>query len=374
MTNTQVSTARKFAVAAFSGVVALSLMLPTQLAFADYNVGDQTYSGTEDNSGEGSEGGTWSYTAEGQEMTLVDYVGAAITATEQDLNIQLEGDNKVEERVSVSDGNLTITGDDSVYGDDKPSLTIVASDEQKASNSKLGTGGSISANAGTVYDSETGALLQQKDNGSLTIKDVNVKFDTTTGGISANGGDLTIQDSKVERGSGNESLSISERGQYDQEAGEYKDSSMLLKGSVIDATRVSTEGTLTIDNTDLTVTPDKTAQEQIDKGYYDKEGAVPWIARAVRAAKGITLKGEENGEVVKYEKDGKTWYYLTTGDDYKVELKASSTPAYWGGTKGMPATGDATMPLAVGLSITAMAAAGFVLYSRKSAYAGKHVK
>ncbi len=370
MTNTQVSTARKFAVAAFSGVVALSLMLPTQLAFADYNVGDQTYSGTEDKSGEGSEGGTWSYTAEGQEMTLVDYVGAAISATEQDLNIQLEGDNKVESRINVQGGNLTITGDSSVYGENKPGLTITES-ARDAENAKeyanYKSNGYISATSN--YRSE-----DKDGKGSVTIKDVNLAFETDQASISAQNGDLTIQDSKIDPSSDG-TLSISATG---RDNGNTIEKDVLLKGSEITATSVHASGTLTIDNTNLTVNKpsdwDETNKSMLEWYKRNFNYDYKWLEHAVSATK-IVLKGEENGTVVDaVDHLGKAYQYLTTGSDDKIELKASSTPAYWGGTKGMPATGDATMPLAVGLSITAMAAAGFVLYSRKSAYAGKHVK
>lgn len=329
MTYTQVSSARKFATAAFAGVVALSLMLPTQLAFAEFTVGDSDpYSGTEDANGTGTDGGTWAYTADGEEMTLVDYVGDAIYAVNQDLNVQLEGDSSIKDGgIYVENGDLTIDGDSSVYGLDKPSLALE------------GDYGSISA-YGRGSD--------------LTITDANIMANATNVNISASD-DLTIKDSGIYRGDENESLSY------------YAYDEMVLQGSELEATSIGAAD-LTVDNTNLTVLPAKWIQDQIDAGTWDNSGT-PWLAQAIYATKSITLKGEANGEVKKYTaEDGSFWYYISTGDDYKVLLKASSTPAYYG-PQGMPATGDTTLPLTAGLGLTALFAGllgAFALRQNKS--------
>ena len=339
MTNTQVMSARKFAIAAFSGVVALSLMLPTQLAFADFSVGDDSYPGDANAEGTGSEGGTWAYIAEGTAMTLTDYVGGAIEASGQDLNIQLKGDNKVEYEVTVYGGDLTITGDDSVYGADKPSLTI---DKKETDLS------------GWIYASHD----SDGNKGNVTVSDANVVFNTSVGYFGNHGGDMSIVNSKVSGGDANEGLYV-----YANECSAYPKGvgNLTIKGSVLDVNSVNAMGALTIDNTDLTVTPDKDSQEAIDAGTYDGK----WIENAV-TGKTIELVGEENGEV-KDLTDG-SGQYLTTGDDYKVELKASSTPAYYGPEKGMPKTADTTAPFALGAGIAAACSAvacAFALRQRK---------
>ena len=330
MTNTQVSSARKFATAAFAGVVALSLMLPTQLAFADFNVGDAEYTGTEDANGNGAEGGTWAYTAEGEEMTLVDYVGEAIYASEQNLNVQLEGDSSIKDGgIQVYDGDLTINGDSSVYGKDKPSLAL---------------------------EGETAYIEAYGKNSDVTITDANIYANAQNVGIYAQD-DLTIKDSGIYRGAENESLSYN--------AGDE----MLLQGSELEATNIWA-GELTVDNTNLTVLPTKSIQEQIDAGTWDNS-QTPWLAQAIHATKSITLKGEANGEVKKYtDPDTKrSWFYISTGDDYKVLLKASSTPAYYG-PQGMPATGDTTLPLTAGLGLTALFAGLLGAYALRQNKAG----
>lgn len=352
MTLTQASTARKLATIAFSGVVALTLMLPTQLAFADYSVGDQSYSGDENNSGNGAEGGTWSYTAEGQQMTLVDYVGDSISATSQDLNVQLEGNNVINGSISVQGGDLTINGDENVDGADKPNLEI-AGKTVSGTLEKVTVGG-IRATGFVANDPEKGEPIFAEGKGSVTVSDTNLKFSADNSSIIATL-NLTVKDSRITK---NDILPIS-AGRIDG-----PDSEMVLQGSEIEASNVAVLGTLTIDNTNLTVTPDTYTQKQIDEGTYEQENGCKWIETAVMATKGINLKGEQNGEVVLFkDEEGDTWYYLTTGEDYKVELKASATPAYWGKTKGMPATGDTTMPLAVALGIAAMAAAAMGVYS-----------
>lgn len=108
MTAVQVLHARRIATTALAGIVALSLMAPSHTAFADYWIGDdaQARSGDVDSSGNGSESGSWSYSASDQQLTLVDYVGGRIAAVNQDLTIVLDGDSTV-------NGNLTVneTGD-----------------------------------------------------------------------------------------------------------------------------------------------------------------------------------------------------------------------------------------------------------------------
>lgn len=356
MSNTQVMSARKFAVAAFSGVVALSLMLPTQLAFADYYIdGDETpRDGTVDDNGEGSGGGTWNYVAEGQQMTLVDYVGESIRAYDQDLNIQLEGDSTVQGGISVGGGDLTITGDDSKYGKDKPSVTLASNGEDGYSYA------GISAYRNSEDDAEH----------SVTIEDANIYAEAQYASISGGGG-VTIEDSGIYRGAENESTSIS-ASNYDSE-GQPQDADVLLKGSEIEATSVHATGTLTIDNTNLTVIESDEAKEWYASEASDDD---KWIYYAVRAVKGIVLKGEANGEVVEYSGEYGTWYYLTTGSDDKIELKASATPAYYGTTKGMPATGDNTLPVGASLGIVALFAAALSVYSLRQdkLASGKSVK
>lgn len=358
MTHTQVSSARKFAVAAFSGVVALSLMLPTQPAFADYTVGDQSYSGEANANGTGAEGGTWSYTAEGQQMSLIDYVGASITATNQDLNIQLEGNNVVNGEVMVRGGDLTITGDENVDGEAKPSLDIAG--ETIDSDSEDVTIGQIWATRQAGYDPETHKSIYVEGKGNVTISDANIRISASDAEIISSR-NLTVKDSKITK---NDVLRLS--------AGSRNDpySEMLLQGSEIEASRIDAMGTLTINNTNLIVTPSTLDQDEIDDGTYEEEHGNKWIERAVTATKGINLKGEENGEVKeRLNADGGTRYYLYTGEDYKVDLKASATPAYWNknkASKGMPQTADTTMPMAMGLGIVAACAAAFTVFSVRS--------
>lgn len=202
---------------------------------------------------------------------------------------------------------------------------------------------------------------------NVTITDANIKVAAERASISATN-DLTIENSGIYREDSNESLSISA---YGDEV-----SDLVLKGSETNATGVFSLGNMTIDNTNLNVVPSKSDQAKIDEGYYEKDGMVPWIVTAVQAMKGITLKGEANGTVETYtSENGTTWHYLSTGEDYKVELRASATPAYWGTNKGMPATSDTTMPMVMGLSIVAACAAAFTVFSARSRKAeGKHVK
>ena len=243
MTYTQVSGARKFAVTAFSGVVALSLMLPAQMAFADYSIGNQTYSGEEDKSGNGSQGGTWEYTAEGQQMNLIDYVGATIAATNQDLNIQLEGNNVVNGEVMVRGGDLTITGDETVDGEAKPSLDIAG--EAIDSDSEDVTIGQIWATRQAGYDPETQKSIYVEGKGNVTISDANIKISASDAEIISSC-NLTVKDSKITK---NDVLRLA--------AGNRNNpySEMLLQGSEIEASRIDAIGTLAIDNTNLIVTP-----------------------------------------------------------------------------------------------------------------------
>lgn len=369
MTYTQVSGARKFAVTAFSGVVALSLMLPAQMAFADYSIGNQTYSGEEDKSGNGSQGGTWEYTAEGQQMNLIDYVGATIAATNQDLNIQLEGNNVVNGDVMVRGGDLTITGDETVDGEAKPSLDIAG--EAIDSDLEDVTIGQIWATRQAGYDPETQKSIYVEGKGNVTISDANIKISASDAEIISSC-NLTVKDSKITK---NDVLRLA--------AGNRNNpySEMLLQGSEIEASRIDAIGTLAIDNTNLIVTPNTIDQTEIDDGTYEEEQGYKWIERAVTATKGINLAGEASYEVKeRLSDDGSTRYYLYTGEDYKIDLKASATPAYQDknksaskGTpaanapaKGMPATSDTSAPMTAGLGIAAACAAALAAFSARN--------
>ena len=355
MTKKQVSTARKFATGMFAVLVAGMMSFPSVALALDSGTvdGNEIANGTAAN-GEGSGGGSWSYDG-ADTIELNNFVGGTIQ-TVGDTIIELEGNNVVEGNVATQAGDLTINGDANVDGVDKPSLDVAGSKQINGDQAITTVGGISATNMKSGADKSEYTTVDGK--GNLTISDANVTISATSGGMSANGGNLTIKDSKVARGAENGYLSI-----YAGSSASESDKEVLLQGSEIEATSVYSQGTLTIDNTNLTVTPDANAQKRIDEGTYEKRG-YKWIETAVRALKGINLKGEQNGEVVLFnDEHGNTWYYLTTGEDYKVELKASATPAYWGKTKGMPATGDATMPLAVTLGIAAMAAAAMGVYS-----------
>ena len=341
MSKTSATTARRFATATFAGVVALSLMLPAQLAFAYVYVDGTEYDGaTNVEATEASGGGTWSYAAEGQELTLIDYVGGSISAGMQDLTILLQGDNTIQAEgtssyVCASGGNLTIKGDSSKDGADKPSLTIEGTSTHVAAHST---------------------------DKNLTIEDATININAKSATVYAVG-NLTVKDSAINRGDANEALTIYATSDK---------SNVALDGSEINATSVYSTNTMSIDNTDLTVTPSKDAQQQIDAGTYGK----PWIEDAVFAVNGITLSGEANGEVKEAIGGDGTPYrsYLYTGSDTKVELKASEKPAYYGksaATKATststPKTGDDTLTLVFGASaalVLSAAAASLALRKR----------
>ena len=344
MVNVRMVDTRRFGAAALAGVMALALATPSA-AFADYYFGDggegtPVYKADEDASGEG-----WSYAADGQQMNLVDYVGESIYAYEQDLVLKLEGDNVVEGGIDVDWGDLSIVGDGDLHGDEKPSLTIVEGDS-------AGSRSYVGATAESSYDEKADQLVYS-DGGNVTVKDAILTFDTASGELVAQGGNLVVENSKIARGEGNESLSIAAYGYNDN-------ADIVLKGSEVEATSVSApSGTLTVDNTNLTVSEGPRNSEAFGD---------TWIEGAVAAAKGIVLKGEANGEVVKVERDGWVWYYLSTGGDDLVMLRASATPAYWGATKGMPAASDAVAPLAAVIRAFVAASAAFaMLLARKRA-------
>lgn len=346
MTKTHVTLARKLATGTLAGLVAGMLMFPSMALAIDSGTidGNEITNGTEAE-GEGSGGGTWAYDG-ADTITLNDFIGETIQ-TVGDTIINANGTNEV---TSIeASGDLTINGDENAAGEAKPTIAVKGA-EQGPGGTSVGGISAYNKNADGEY-------------ASLEINDMNIKMEAESSSIFA-ANNLTINNSKVARGENNKSLSI----QNAQTSGNVEEQgTVTIKDSVIEATAISSTGNLVFEYSDVDVVP----REGIEK-------SADWVKTAVMAFGKITMKNmKENYEIVTGNtgNNGREYQYVTTGSDDKVELRAAGTPGYYGvGTKGMPATSDTTMPLVITLSIATLCAAGMAVYSRKDAYAGKHVK
>lgn len=325
---------RKATTCMFIVIIASTLSFPPLALALDSGTIDDTEiaNGTAAN-GNGSSGGTWAYDG-ADTITLDNFAGNGIRAFGNTI-IDLVGDNAVAGYVSV-DGDLTVIGDETLGGTDKPSITL-------EDDAMLG-----------------GSGIETIGEGGLTLKDVNVYANAQFAGIQSVR-DLTIEDSAVYRGAGNRTLLI-------DAPDDRHSSDLLIKGSEIEATTVFAAGVLTLDNTNLAVTPSENAKEQMaqDPDYN-------WIANfAVFGAKGVELIGEAQPyEVREWESGEGVKYYVYTGSEDEVVLKASAVPAYYApitsttavSDKALPATGDNMTAFTLGMGSALVLSAAVAVFA-----------
>ncbi len=255
------------------------------------------------------------------------------------VTINANGNNDIDGVQAYEDSNVTINVTDEndfeyIEAHGNANITVQGTECQKKDTINLGEdeGTSISA-----------------DYGNVVIDHVTINVNSSEfAAIGSNRGNVTIDTSKIAAGDDSAFTEI------------YAGGTMEIKESVIDITGVVVSvGQMTINHSDVKVA-------------MSDEFVLPY---AVWSYAGIQLINEKNGEVKTGELDGYTVYYVTTGDDPDVDLKADGTPAYYickddddDDDEGMPKGGDSSNPfLPMGFAIASVATAGYAAKRRNEA-------
>ena len=298
-----------------------------------------------------------SFAATGEaEVTLTfdgeNEVGDIVAVDNADLTVHMDENNEFDDIVAADQATLTLVVDgeascESISGFDEATVTIEGTNCPRKDVLTVGE------------DDEAGIITT--DEGDLTIDSVTVVIEGEDGVVGSEFGDVAILCSKVENADDDGDTFIASGGE------------MFIGGSVIDIDgQVLANGQLTIQQSDV----DVELSDNPDIPY-DEYRVYP-----VSSNTGIELIDEANGEVIETTVDGKTVYYVSTGDDEEdeVHLESAIEPCYYrscddddAGRPCLPRTDDPIDVTGVAGTAAALGAAavlgglGLVRRARRSA-------
>lgn len=339
----------------FAVALAGSLTVPA-LAFASVTIDD-----VELTQGENAVGGgtaTWA----DQVIDVVNVTAEAMIVNSEDVSINFDGENQVEHVIATGDANVTVAVNehnefDSIeaYRDANVTVNVTGENDIEAiegyENANITVRGTDCQKKDilNIKDDDYNDNAISAEDGNVTIDHVTVNMNGEVGRVYSDTGNVVIDTSKIASGDDNTYTQIVAGG------------TMLIKESVVDIVGlVYSVGKMTIDHSDVK------AKLAIDEFWpYRVSSRVP-----------IELIKEKNGEVKEGESPyGDKLYYVYTGDDDEVDLKADGKPAYYKckgddddtETKGMPKTGDANTPLwPMPLALASITVAGLAVRRRET--------
>ena len=241
------------------------------------------------------------------DVWMNNYTGAGFSA-KGDVILNVDGNNNVAGDITVSEGDLTIKGNEQKAGDEKPSITIVEGADSKAQGD-------------SEYNSEVVGTVG-KDGGNVTISDAHITFDTDSGAVRSATGDITIERSRVGVADGeNQRMTVDATGGAltirDSVIGAGTSSGLAATDHYIHAGKL-----LTIDNSSVSIKSTGRLADQLS-------------GLKIYSHEGIAMNNMANGAVKNAEIA--TWfgsksYYLAVddGDGFSdLVLNPTNVPAYY---------------------------------------------